>query len=126
MKYIYFGCGPEDPQHNAILFVGEHDMVLGYAQTIQLPPLEELSSGKKFELGTSKIVLDTTSLPSGIDEMLSDIGSYTFTVVVKFGDRAELRLKNCSILQSDMPQIHTDSPYIEFGETKILVPRGER
>ena len=117
MKY-YIDGGTSDPQPNAILLVGEHDMVLGHAQMIQLPSLEELSSGKKLELGASQVVLDATSLPSDIP----DITSHTFTVVVKFGNRAELRLKNCSILHHEMPQIHTDSRFIEFGETKISVP----
>jgi len=126
MKYIYSLGGSEDPQqHNAILLVGDHGMVLGHAQAIGLPPMEKLSSGEMFELPAVRVVLDATSLPGDVDDVLPDLASYLFTVVVRFGNRAELRLKNCSLVRSDMPLIHSDSRYVEFPDTEILVPRRE-
>lgn len=120
MKYIYFGDTLADLPITAIMLVGENNMVLGHAQNIDLPPLDKIMSGEQFEMRAGRLVVDATSLSSDIDPVVPDLSSYPFTLLITFGKRAEIRLRDCLIHQHDGLSLYADSRFIEFESARIL------
>jgi hypothetical protein len=120
MKYIYFGNETPDLPITAIMLIGEHGIVLGHAQNIDLPPLDKVMSGEQFEMRAGRVVVDATSLSSDIDQVVPDLSSYPFTLTIKFGKRADLNIRNCLLCQHDGVNLHTHSRFIEFESARIL------
>lgn len=122
MKYIYFGDGEAsaDLPITTIMLVDEGNIFLGHVQNIDLPPLDKIMSGEQFEMRAGRVVIDSTSLSSDIDPVVPDLSSYPFTLVINFGKRAEIRLRNCLLQKEGDMALHANSRLIMFESARIL------
>lgn len=123
MKYIYSLGGSSQEKPAAVMLVGDSGIVLGYSQSIELPSAEQLASGEPFELNAGRTMLDATSFSSDIDAVMPDLSSYPFTLVIRIGDRREIRLADCLLLNRDGFTLHPNDRFVEVEPATIRIPR---